>query len=442
MSPYPPSHYVPSQTFWPNRYAPSVLFPRRYKPPVVPIPIPGLPTTWRTNFGDYLRRSASGLAVNAPTGAVLWSSSVDSAAENSFTCADIDGEGTKELVFGWYGKYAEAIRYGVGLLWKTYVDSEALATTLFDVDGDGLLEVFVSTRGTTAGATRALTCLDHDGTFIWRDDHLHEALFYCVMVEDIDGDGVIEVVQSDAFPHIKCFRADNGTPIWTIDGVADEKALLADIDQDGQYELLGSDGTGTIYIYRPDGTLKTSFSTGRPNAYLEAIEDVDGDGLGELIIPCYDGTYWNIIQVREPDGSLVIEIATGVAEHLIGYWARAIADLTGDGVYELMTGSPGGVIRCIRLSDGAILWAIDLGVGAINAISIACIDGDGLLEVLVSPRFVSDGSLRAYEPDGTLIWGINPGQVGHQGITVDDADGNGQGDLTYSFGYYLNVIQG
>jgi len=35
MSPYPPSHYVPSQTFWPNRYAPSVLFPRRYIVPVL-----------------------------------------------------------------------------------------------------------------------------------------------------------------------------------------------------------------------------------------------------------------------------------------------------------------------------------------------------------------------------------------------------------------------
>jgi len=31
VSPFPSSHYIPSQTFWANRYSPSVLFPRRYK---------------------------------------------------------------------------------------------------------------------------------------------------------------------------------------------------------------------------------------------------------------------------------------------------------------------------------------------------------------------------------------------------------------------------
>jgi len=428
--PFPPQGWIPSQTFWANRYAPSVIFPRRYK---VGIPIPPLPSTWRTNFGDYLRRNASGLSVNAPTGLVDWSYTLvdNTSAENGWLVADIDLDGVKELILSWYGATIACYRYGVGRIWDTSIGGgvRAQGHTLSDVDGDGRLEVFGSVDGSVAGGFCALACLNEDGVLLWHDGHLHDAFTRLIVVEDIDLDNILEVLQSDGFPHTKCFKADDGTPIWTVDG--DEFAdFLADIDQDGQYELIGRDGAGGINIYRPDGTLKLSFSTGRPNAVCHFIEDVDGDGKGELIIYCHDGTYWNIIQVRKPDGSLVIEIATGVAENLVSFWGKAMADLTGDGAYEVVLHSPSGVVRCYRLTDGSLLWSATVGTGG-TSMAIADVDGDGELEVIVGCGDVV--TIACLEPTGTTRWSLDQGLLTHRGgIAIEDANNDGQGDITLS----------
>jgi len=271
-------------------------------------------------------------------------------------------------------------------------------------------------------------------------------MWHKIIVEDIDLDGQIEVVQTDGFPHCKCFRAIDGTLIWENPGYQPGSALLADIDQDGQYELLGSDGAGTITIHNPDGTLKSSFSTGRPNASPAIIEDIDGDGIGEIFCVCHDGTYWNIFQVRKPDGTLIIEIATGIPGNFAPTGSRSLADSDGDGVFEVFSAwtDPDRLFRCYRLSDGALLWSTS-GWDAPRGSGCVDVDGDGLKEFLAVYNDASYSYMKVIKPDGTLLYtktvsGFHAGEV-H--VACEDANNDGLGDLSLALkSDTLRVIQG
>jgi hypothetical protein len=119
--------------------------------------------------------------------------------------------------------------------------------TLADVDADGRLEILIV-------AADWLACYEGDGTLRWRAP-ISECSSGTTSATafDLDGDGRVEIVHEDEVA-VRVLRGDDGGEIVSLphtSGTAREMPVVADVDADGQAEivvidnrLLGGSGVG------------------------------------------------------------------------------------------------------------------------------------------------------------------------------------------------------
>lgn len=140
---------------------------------------------------------------------------------------------------------------------------------------------------------------------------------------DLDGDGLDEVVINEEVGSFLPRHAD-GSPLpgWPH-GVGGSQHLnppiLADLDGDGQRDILSMTGTSNgacmLGAWRADATTLPGFPVYFPDCYPDtylAVGDVNGDGAPEIIVPTYlpDGSGLGVVildrygevqhQLREP----------------------------------------------------------------------------------------------------------------------------------------------
>ena len=120
------------------------------------------------------------------------------------------------------------------------------APTVADFDGDGLAEIGVLTAGVRCedgGGFPAgyYTVLDGDGTTLWRRSVTDYSSGYTgSTVYDFEGDGAAEVVYADE-EYLRVFRGSDGAVLFQVpnpSGTASEMPVVADVDNDGQAEIV------------------------------------------------------------------------------------------------------------------------------------------------------------------------------------------------------------
>ena len=217
--------------------------------------------------------------------------------------------------------------------------------------GDGI-EAGALVYETKGGATRTLT-LSEDAVF--EDRYPRFA--------DMDGDGDQEILVVKAYENAggALVLIDPSRNPLTITAEADAIGTpnrwlnpvgMGDVDGDGRAEVLvvitpHIGGTLTAYEWRGDRLVKdhaiygfSNHAIGARELALSAVEDLNGDGIAEAIVPSasrrvmtivrFDGAEPNVIAKVSPDG--------GVAHRLV------VHDLDGDQRPELIWGSGDGAI--------------------------------------------------------------------------------------------------
>jgi hypothetical protein len=128
---------------------------------------------------------------------------------------------------------------------------------------------------------------------------------------------------------------------------------LADLDGDGDLDLVAGESSGELNLWRNDGTPREpsfvlvtdtlgGFDAGRRSA--PAFADLDGDGDPDLVVGSESGetaVFWN-------RGEGPLEEAFGSAEpalELPGIAALAFADMDADGDPDLLVGEIAGGLR-------------------------------------------------------------------------------------------------
>jgi len=324
--------------------------------------------------------------------------------------ADLDQDGTMEVIAGAYsvfilngedGSVQDTIDTPGSRIWPGIVTA--------DLDGDDDLEIV------TAQGGGYLNVLDHEGEIVWTQQPASNEL-RGLSVYDLDGDGTLEIITTGAiygkvntwvYEHSGTLRP--GWPQLDDDsgyayGIFNDNAAIADIEGDGVGEIVVPSDVHYICAYKPDG------------------EQIPAHAM-------YGGKGWGQVGIWESPATEIKgwgDCSTSRAERYRTNFAHgpaAIADMDGDGsmevvatgnVYDCAYGHPPGKYNGVyifnadrsRYNNSGNDWRyppIDTGAPLSENYNIiesaqsnpvlADLDGDGALEILYSSY---DGRVHAF----------------------------------------------
>jgi hypothetical protein len=222
---------------------------------------------------------------------------------------------------------------------------------------------------------------------------------------DLDGDTIAEVIlYSD---HERAGEYINrGNCLW---------ALNADMTRVPGFEVPIC-SAGPLYTGYENNIVQI--------APAPALANVTGDSRMEIIVPSYDG----YMRAFSPEGALLwsyqFDVPGGV---FIGASGSAAGDLNGDGIPEIIFSTYSIVENVSHLiildSEGTQLHKIALAKrGSMSVPTLADVDGDGILEIIVSLKDRLDytfGGVQVYEVSsamaGYIPWPTGRGNLNRDG---------------------------
>ena len=221
---------------------------------------------------------------------------------------DIDNDGFKEIVVGGYTGWVSAFRHdGTNFFPPIGSIGVTLAPVLADIDNDGFQEILLSNAGIYIHVVKK------NGTEMWRKrlDPVFSGLFSPVespAVADLDNDGYKEIVYANSScpSSSSCAYSAMASRVWALDRLGNilsgwpkdvlqggkiSRVVLADIDNDGQKEILAGFSEGYVYAWNLDGSIvpgwqiHTETYTSYSGGYLQGpvVGDIDNDGQLEIV---------------------------------------------------------------------------------------------------------------------------------------------------------------
>lgn len=253
-------------------------------------------------------------------GRLLWSKDTDGRVHSTPAVADLERDRDLEVVVGNDGVYPQAGAYawhhdgtlvsGWPKVCGHHVDpSPALA----DIDSDGDYEVFFGSLD------NHLYGLDHRAHDLpgWPNrcgSGLYEGIVSSPAVADLDGNSILEVVtgrgiiQSNSgavYAFTAAGETLSGFPVLTSSGSVLSSPCLADIDEDGDLEIIVGCQGGKLHGLHHNGSVALGFpiEVGAPVTSSPAAGDIDLDGDVEIAVGGkYDSLYiWDLPARYDPD---------------------------------------------------------------------------------------------------------------------------------------------
>ena len=311
--------------------------------------------------------------------------------------------------------------------WET-VFEKAVATpaTVADLDGDGSPEIVV------ALVVGDLVCLNANGTTKWtRPFGARPGDFNIIVAADVYERDGLELLYGGEDGWLNCLSAE-GDLIWRFFG--DKYWVgppgVGDVDGDGLVDIVYGTDNGHIYCLTGSGNVKWRYAEppgifapyGRSGANMV---DLDGDGRVEILL-----TRSN---VGVDSGLMALDGPTGTRKWITrdvlhGYISNATIDLDGDGLLETLHLCKGNWVYCVN-ADGSERWRTHAeGHGMFYAPSVADVNGDGALEIIVTVRDYdpeTDACGYLLSATGEILDRITLGKCGKPAPAVGDIDGDG-----------------
>ena len=386
-------------------------------------------TDARSGFVPTQWRMAKALDFN-----VVWNFTANLCVTSEPAIADVNGDGVPEAIFDSCDGYLYVVSTLDGkMLWKFKTGGGFVDPVVADLNGDGKLEIL------SAGDRGILYCLSGDGKLLWSID----GGFYrgAPVVADVDGDGRLDVAMGsvDGYVYI---RLGNSSIVKVKMGDFNPGTLdAADVDGDGLPEIVGVEGSYIHVIdYNKGKFIVYTGNIGHPLISPPALYDFDGDGVPEAVFTTRDN-YLGIYSLKDGRVINIVKLDTyettsppslgrlwrngppfivvGTMSGLFIYYPNLtlyksfklikvytsspiIADVDGDGHYEILIGEENGQFDIIdpllgNESLDVLEWVFVTGGPIMGSASVADVNGDGVPEIFIGSR---DYRLYMIEPIG------------------------------------------
>lgn len=319
--------------------------------------------------------------------------------------------------------------------------SELALEPASDADGNGIPNLLL---GTAWGGRTAYGLDGLDGTIHWRLDTYNEPdsgwVYAVVEVGDVTGDGVPEAAFAVGSDNNGVYLVDGAsigggaaTVIWRFPAADGVLAVCnaGDLDGDGAADVLaavGDSGEELVALASdspsPSGTVLWRYPAGVTVFACATLPDQSGDGRAEAVAVVWasDGS-----SVRVLDGATGTMVWSSTEVVGPGMMVDRLADITGDGVPELIASSWENAVTVLDGKTGARVWKTPLGGDVWTARSIADLDGDGIDDVIAGS--FDHGVYALAGDDGAILWSFDTGNRVFSVAPVPDLSGDGRSEV-------------
>jgi PKD repeat protein len=350
-----------------------------------------------------------------PIGTIIWqyyiTGSYDTSPKAIAAIPDINGDDIDDVIVcseDYYVRCFSGGALGSGvILWEHEIYAGSIysqhgLTITQDIDGDGYNDVVV---GATGGA-RLIQCISgQSGETIWTHD-THEygdgGWVYQVNCRyDYNNDGVLDVLattgddSSDTGPkRVYCLNGLTGASLWErpLGGPGFSVIGIEDFTGDGVPDVLAgcSNEAETIGygkgINGATGALMWTFTAAGSSVWgVEQLDDVNGDGIKDVIIGDFSG---HIYGLNAATGTQLFTVSLGT---VIITRLEKLGDVNGDGHPDIIPAhSTTTTTQVIDGYTGGIIWSHSVADQPWNVARIADITGDDIDDVLVGTLYNSN----------------------------------------------------
>lgn len=325
----------------------------------------------------------------------------------------------------------------VPISWSVELTSiGSLSPAVGDIDGDGYDEVVVGVGAPAGwGKVGGIEVFSHQGQREpgWPKDTL-ENMMSSPALGDLDKDGVDDIVICSEQAGVRAYLSTapdwvrsagtEGNEFW---GLA--TPVIADLENDGYLEVLTVNSWGTVYAWRNNGQSVIPGNNGvfasTPSGLNAAgfpclaVADLDQDGENEVIVggsKRYGGHIGGIF-VFDIEGHRLLgsENYPYTFDHVAGI---AVANIDENPDLEIMAfGADTSYFTLFAFKkDGTqranypiILEDLEVGLWFGNHPAIGDLDGDGILEIVVTVWTIGEARIYAWHQDGTPLGSAGPG---------------------------------
>ena len=312
----------------------------------------------------------------------------------SVVLADLNGDGTPDIVTANYGDNSVSVLLGNGN--GTFAPETVLAgqshpigVTVADVNGDGKPDIIVANQG---DSSVSVFLGNGDGTFAMPTSFAVGQFPEAVVVADVNGDGKLDLIVPDEGPGTISVLLGNGdgtfqTQATFATGANPRSLAVADLNGDGKPDIVAanfSSNNVSVLLGNGDGTFapQTTFATGA-NPRSVAVADVNGDGTPDIVTANYGNNTVSVL-LGNGDGTFAPQatFSTDGSPNSV-----AIADVNGDGKPDIVTANYGGNDATVLLGngDGTFQTQANFAAGA-HAYSVAVgdLNGDGKPDIVTA----------------------------------------------------------